>query len=237
MSLGQRSYTSESPGSKIDGESAIYGGLNLFWKPTLALDVNVGYSHDVMIAPRELFTYDGLEILSFWRIKDSLEMYVNGFYQMVSDDNNLLNLSGRLAWTVSEKQNFRLGLNGHFVTADNDSEYYWTPFWLQRYYIFGEFKKSYRNTYARFEVRLGVSDEGVRDEERDEFNEKAYRAETEGWYPGPNPDQGWESIMGVTAAYRRKFFNQFEFFGELNVDYVGSYSEQEVLIGVTWNFF
>ena len=37
MSLGQRSYTSESPGSNIDGESSIYGGLNLFWKPTLYL--------------------------------------------------------------------------------------------------------------------------------------------------------------------------------------------------------
>ncbi len=237
MSLGQRSYSSESPGSNIDGESAIYGGLNLFWKPTLALDVNVGYSHDVMIAPRELFTYDGLKMLAFWRIKDSLDMYVNGFYQMISDDNNLLNLSGRLAWTVSEKQSFRLGLNGHFVTADNESEYYWTPFWLQRYYLFGEFKKNYRNTYARFEVRVGVSDEDARDEELDVFYEKAYRAEVQGWYPGPNPDKGWESVMGVTASYRRKLFNHLQLFGELNVDYVGSYSEQEVLIGVTWNFF
>jgi tetratricopeptide (TPR) repeat protein len=84
MSLGQRSYTSDSIGSSIDGESSIYGGLNLFWKPTLALDVNLGYSHDVMIAPRELFTYDGLEVLSFWRIKDTLEMYVSGFYQMIT---------------------------------------------------------------------------------------------------------------------------------------------------------
>jgi tetratricopeptide (TPR) repeat protein len=237
MGIGQRSYTSDSVGNTIDGESAIYGYLDLFWKPTLALDVNVGYSHDVMIAPRELFTYDGLQILSYWRIKDTLDMYVSGFYQMVSDDNNILNLSGRLAWTLSERQNFRVGVNGHFITADNENEYYWTPFWLQRYYLFGEFKKTYRNAYARFEVRLGVSDEKVRDEEMEIYNEKAYRAETEGWYPGENPDTGWESIIGVTAAYRKKIFNHLEFYGELNVDYVGDYSEQEVLIGLTWNFF
>jgi len=237
---GQRSYSAGKnktfTTNNLEGQSEIVYAFNYSWKPTLALDAVARFEHDVMPSAIDFVTYDMVSLVGVWRVKDWWDILGHGHYYMLNDDNNIIHLGLNSTWLVSERQGFYLGYRGRFSTSDDDKIAYWTPYWLQRHFLLAEFRKNYNRAYADLQVRIGMGKEDARQEELDAYNERRTRATAQGWYPGESPEQGWESIVGVSASIRRRFGRHWNLYGQISVNFLKEYSERNLHAGLSYTF-
>lgn len=235
-SVYERSYEEDDPESDLDGESAIAVAVENQWKPTLALDAALRYERDVIPSALKLITYDAGVIYGTWRVRDWWDIIAGGRFALLSDDNTIFRVNAESMWLLSEKQGFYLGGRGLFLTTDEEEIEYWTPYWLQRFYLLAELRRSYPRAYARVQLRVGLDKEKPREEELEEWRQRSAQAEAEGWYPGERPGRNWDSTVGASASMFRRLGNHWELYAELSLNYLEGYSEERVRAGLLYNF-
>jgi len=234
---GMRSYSSDGKGTNgIDGQSAFVYGIERQWKPTLAVDAVARYEHDVSPAAMEFITYDMVALTGVWRVRDWWDILGTAHYYMMSDDNSMIHLGLNNTWLLSERQGFYFGFRTYFSTADEERQAYWTPYWLQRYFLVGEFRKHYQRSVGQLQLRIGMGKEKAREEDIERYNERRVRGEAQDWYPGENPEKGWEPIVGLSASIKRDIGRHWDIYGQLSVNFLKAYSERNLRLGLLYDF-
>lgn len=229
----QRSYESDSAGNTIDGESFVALALDYSGKPTLLTEGAIRLEYDAIPTARELVTYYGLGLSGAWDVGDAWEVAGSAIFQDLSDDNTRLFLRGQSMWRVSEAQGIFAGVQGEFANSSEESNEYWTPHWLERLFGRVEMRRRYRDTNFRVGLRYGWGREEPWPDEVDRYEQSKARADVLNFYPGEDPDQGWQPIVGVDLALNRQFASGWQFIvrGSVNehYDYSGRNLTTELL--------
>lgn len=225
----QRNFT-----GNISNEAANTFAAEYQWKPVLTLNMAARYQYDVIPSAKRLITYNSAAMLGALRLRDWWDLLGHGQYSYLSDDNSIMRLNVNSDWLVAERMGFYLGVEGSFITADQYSPDYWSPYWEQRYYVVGRLKRSYPRFYGSVEVRVGRIYDRARQEDMDAYNARKLVADKEGWYPGDSPELGWDSLIGFAANFRKQFFNHWELYGEASVNAVRDYIEYYLKGGLTY---
>ncbi len=233
-SIFRAEYLQRNYSGNITNESANTFAAEYQWKPVLTLDMDARYQYDVIPSAKRLITYNSAAMLGAWRLRDWWDMLGHAQYSYLSDDNSIMRLNVNSDWLVAERMGFYLGVEGSFITADKASSDYWTPYWEQRYYLVGRLKRSYPRFYGSVEVRIGRIYDRARQADMDAYNSRKVIADAEGWYPGDSPEQGWDSLIGFAASFRRQFFSHWELFGDASVNAVRDYTEYFLQGGLTY---
>ncbi|MBI2438795.1 MAG: tetratricopeptide repeat protein [Lentisphaerae bacterium] len=234
LSLG--AILREFSGSITNDEQQLGGSVEYQWKPVLALDAMARYEHDVIPARYRVVTYDAGALAGFWRVTDWWNIFGRGRYTALSDKNAFLNLDFDNNWLIAERAGIYLGLLGSFITADKYNPDYWTPYWQQRYYVYSKIQRAYPRFYGDAQVRVGQYRDRARDEDIQAYQDRKTRGEKEGWYPGPDPDQGFQPAVGVSVTWRAKWGRFLEFFFVGSVDALPNYTEHNIQGGLTSTF-
>lgn len=229
-------FTGRSFSGDISNQTEYCWAAEYQWKPSLALDASARYEHDVIPSAQRLITYHSGALFGSWRACDWWDLVGRGRFAYLSDNNSLFNLNAESSWLVSERQGLYLGLQGYFITTDKDNIYYWTPYWEQRYYLFVKIQRSYPGVYADVQVRAGQMTAKAREEEEQSYKTRKVQAEREGWWPGDDPNRGWEPIVGASATLRQQFGAHWEFYGTFSVDILRDYTEHNLQGGLILHF-
>ncbi len=238
--LGQRTL-SGSDEQSADGSEYVFGGT-LQWKPFLALDAMLQYQHELVPSARKLISYDlgGLSVA--YRAEDWWDLTGSGQYSFYEDDNSALQLNGRTMWLVAERQNIYLGAEAAFITVNQASDYYWSPYWEQRYYLVARIVTARPNFSASAEAKLGEVHDKARPADMDAYNTLVAQAtppaqsQNQAWYPGPNPQQGWSPSVGLSGTLRRRWGLHWEIYGDASITFLNDYSEHNLDAGAIYHF-
>ena len=231
LDVRQRSFSGD-----LAGESVLTYSLEYLWRPVLPLDMSVRYEHGMVPSARAIIEYDGAGLGAIWRAKDEWNATGTAAYWSLDDDNSLLRLMLENYWRISERYDIWLGLHDSLITADRASDLYWTPYWEQRHYLIIRLRRSYPNYFGMVRVNIGAQQSEGRPEEWAVYNERAARAEGQGWYPGNDPDQDWERLIGFSASLRRSWANGWEIEGEATVNSLREQTERSLIGSVMYRF-
>lgn len=221
--LRMRTFTGD-----IEGESAVAFALEHQWRPTMAIDMAARFQHDLVPSARALIAYDSVAGLGIWRVFDWWHATGNAVYSLYQDDNSFLHAGMENFWRLSMNQDFWIGFHSSVDTVDKASDMYWSPYWDQRHYFIFRVRRSYPNYFGMVRVNLGWQKAKGRPEEMDAYYNRKARAETQGWYPGDNPDQDWERLVGIAASLTRKWGRGWELSAEFGVSSMRDYTEHNL---------
>jgi tetratricopeptide (TPR) repeat protein len=225
LDLRYRSFT----GDELDEDAGVLvGSLEHQWRPVPAFDTSVRYQHDLVPSARKLLEYNGFALRAIWRVKDWWHASTFGAFSVFDDDNSHLHANVENLWRMSTRHNVWLGLHDSVDTVDRDSDLYWTPYWDQRHYLVLRISQSYPNYTAAARFHLGLQKEKARQEDLDAYNTAKAAAEGKGWYPGSNPQQGWNSLLGLGVTLSRRWQSGWEFSGEFVVNAIRDYTEHTI---------
>lgn len=231
LDLRQRSFDGD-----LAGESVLTYSLEYLWRPVLPLDMSIRYEHGMVPSARAIVEYDGGGLGAIWRARDEWNATGTAVYWSMQDDNSLLRLMLENFWRISERYDIWLGLHDSLITADMASDLYWTPYWEQRHYLIVRLRRTYPKYFGMVRVNVGVVKSKGRPEEWAVYNERAARAEGQGWYPGDTPDQGWDRLIGFSASLRREWSNGWEIEGEAAVNALREQTERTLSGSLIYRF-
>lgn len=232
LDLRYRSFT----GDEFEDAGILVGALEHQWRPVPAFDASVRYQHDVVPSARELLEYNGFALRAIWRIKDWWHASTFGAFSLFDDDNSHLHANVENLWRMSSRYNVWLGLHDSVDTVDRDSDFYWTPYWDQRHYLVLRLSQSYPYYTGSVRFHIGLQKEKARQEDLDAYNTAKAAAEGKGWYPGSNPQQGWNSLLGLGVTLSRRWQSGWEFNGEFVVNAIRDYTEHTITGRLMYQF-
>jgi hypothetical protein len=208
------------------------------WKPFLAVDSMLQYQHDLVPSARDLISYDAAGLSVAYRAEDWWDLTGSGQYSFYSDDNSVLQLNGRSMWLVAEQQNIYLGGEGSLITVTQASDFYWDPYWEQRYYLVAQIVRTRPKFFASAEIKLGEVHDKARSADVEAYNTLKTMAasQTPAWYPGPNPQQGWSPSVGISGTIRRHWGRHWEIYADASITFLNDYSEHNLDAGAIYHF-
>lgn len=220
-------------------ETEFVGNIILGWKPAKALSLTALYDRNLVPSAREAITYDSIGMTTRWKASDRWDLEAQGRYWAYHDDinNSMIYLYGASYWLLFERQNVWGGLEGSVQSMDEHSDLYWSPYWDTRFTAVGRYKRTYRDYFLQFDVRLGMQREEARPEEKDAYKQlKANSEQTGGWYPGAEPGSDFDVYVGFSGTYRQRLFGHWDIFTTLYVNFLRDYAEHDVTGGVQYTF-
>lgn len=234
FNVGQ--YTLEGDAFEDGGEDAIVYGIEHQWRPAPAIDMSGRLARGIVPSARKLITYDSVALRPYWRIYDGWHANAIGYFAYYEDRNSYLKLEAENYWVLSHRHDIWWGLRNSVDTVDQDSDYYWTPFWDQRHALVLRIRRAFPDYFGQLRVHLGYQKTEPRPEEEEEYEIARAQGEAQGYSPGLAPDDGWDPMIGFAASATRKFKNGFEFTGEISVNAADEYTEHTVQLRLTYNF-
>ncbi|MFN2352141.1 MAG: tetratricopeptide repeat protein [Kiritimatiellia bacterium] len=223
-------------GDEIGDESALVFSAEHQWRPVPALDISARYQNDLVPSAREILRYDGFALRGIWRIRDWWRASGLASFAMYADDNSYLHAHVENLWRISQVYDIWFGLHDSVDTADRENQMYWTPYWDQRHYLILQLGRSYPNYSAMVRAHLGIQKDTARQEELERYNTARVRGEAEGWYPGNDPQQGWATLLGVSAGLSRTWSSGWNFTGEFTVNSIRDYTEHTLAGKLSYRF-
>ena len=190
----------------------------------------------------KLINSDAAGLSVAYRAEDWWDLSGSGQYSFYSDDNSMLQLSGRTMWLVAEQQNLYLGGEGSLFTMSKASDYYWDPYWEQRYYFVARIVRTRPQFFASAEAKIGEVHDKARQADMDAYNTLVAQSQppaqslNQAWYPGPNPQQGWSPSVGISGTLRRRWGQHWEFYGNAAITFLNDYSEHNLDAGAIFHF-
>ena len=225
----------EHPGAGEEDE--IIGSLTIAWNQIRALQVAAVFDHDLVPSARRKIAYNGFGLNARWLISDRWQAHGAARYLSFDDDNAMVQITGGSFWQLFERQGIWGGLEASTFSTDEDSEFYWTPYWDTRYAAVLRLLRAYQDYFFQFDVRLGQQREDARPEDEQAWRNLKAQADKDGsWYPGPNPDADWDTFVGLGATYRQRLWRRLDLVGDLSVNFLRDYSEHDVRVGLQYNF-
>ncbi len=237
-SLGQKTLTFRDRDTGAhDDDSELVGSLSVAWRPYRPLQLVAAYQHDLVPSARRLISYDAFALDTRWLISDEWEVGCNARYWNYDDDNAMVFLGGDTFWLMFARQGIWGGLEISTHSADDASDYYWTPYWDNRFAGVLRFKRAYEGYFFQFDARLGWQNEKGRPEDRLAYRQLKAQADADGnWYPGEDPDVDRDMFVGIGCTYRQRWIDELEGFASLNVNFLRDYSEHTFTLGLQANF-
>lgn len=226
----------EMDGDEIGSEQAVTYGIEHRWRPRPALDLAARYQHGLVPSARSMIEFDALQLKPLWRFRDGWHIQADTQFQYYEDRNSLLHLELENLWRLSIEQDIWLGLHNSVTTMDRDSEFYWSPYWNERHYVFLRLRRAYPNYFAMLMGQIGIEREQVRDKQLEEFRSAQVRGETIGFFPGLNPERGWSTLVGATASVTRTWKSGWELSTEFTVRALREYIEHSVSASLLYRF-
>ncbi len=230
-------YTLKPKGQDRGEEDEVTYGLEHQWRPFPNMDFLVSYNHDVVPSARRLISYDQVVFRPIWRVKDSWQATAVGAFSFYDDNNSFVNAELENLWLLSERLDVWWGLHHAITTTDEDSDYYWTPYWEQRHYLVLELRRSYPGFTSSLRGHLGVIKSKARDEDVQAFlNTRAVAEEQGGFSAGEPPDEGWNKLIGFSANLNKVWDSGLEVNGSFTVNAVNDYIEHNVVGSILYRF-
>jgi tetratricopeptide (TPR) repeat protein len=236
--LGQKNLSLKSGFRQAASEEEeVVGSLALSWRPYRALQLMAYYDHDLVPSARRKIAYDALMLNALWKINDNWDLAGSARYWSYKDKNAMIHLSGSSFWQVFPRQGIWAGLETSIHTMDEDSDFYWSPYWDKRFAGVLRLRRAYQDYFFQLDVRLGLQSEDARPEDEDLYRNLKARAEDDGnWYPGPNPRADWDTYVGLGGTYRQRLWRHLDLIGNLSVNFLRDYSEHDFTLGLQYNF-
>ena len=218
-------------------QEEVVGSLTVAWSRQRALRIAAVFEHDLVASARREISYNGFGLNARWLTSDRWELAGVARYLSYEDDNAMVQLSGGTFWQLFERQGIWGGLEASTYSTDEDSEFYWTPYWDTRYAAVLRLLRAYQDYFFRFDVRLGQQREDARPEDELAWRNLKARADADGnWDAGPNPDADWDTFVGLGATYRQRLWRRLDLIGDLSVNFLRDYSEHDFTVGLQYNF-
>ena len=218
-------------------EEEIVGSLAMAWRPYRALQLVVSYDHDLIPSARRKISYDSLAVDGQWKVSDGWEIDGDARYWSLSDKNAMAMLGIGSFWQLLERQGIWGGLESSVYSMDEDSDFYWTPYWDTRYAGVLRLRRAYQDYYFQFDARLGRQKEKARPEVMNEWLNLQAQAEKDGnWSAGTSPEAGWDTFVGIGASYRQRIWRHLDLIGNISVNFLRDYSEHDLTLGLQYNF-
>jgi len=148
----------------------------------------------------------------------------------------MLALSVENLWQISERQDVWLGLHHSVATTDRSSDLYWTPYWDQRHYLVTRIRRGYPNYFGMLQLHLGVQKEKARADVKAKYEQLRIQGETQGFYPGEDPEQDWSAFLGASANASRKWSNGLELALDFSVNAMRDYTERNASLTLMYHF-
>ena len=175
-------------------------------RPIIYVDVMLRYEHDMVPSALGIYddvSYDAPMGYAVGRLRDWWDVTLAGARYDFSDDNVRNHFRLGTSWTLWDRTGLNLGINYAYVSADEDSQSYWSPYELNRYYVEAGFKGTYLNTYYDLRFRYGRGRESVRPEAQALYEETYARAIRDQWTELPEaPEADWEPVTGVSLSLK-----------------------------------
>ncbi|NCD21702.1 MAG: tetratricopeptide repeat protein [Spartobacteria bacterium] len=218
-------------------QEEVVGSLTVAWSRLRALRIAAVFEHDLVASARREISYDGFGLNARWLVSDRWELAGVARYLSYEDDNAMVQLSGSSFWQLFERQGIWGGLEASTYSTDEDSEFYWTPYWDTRYAAVLRLLRAYQDYFFQFDVRLGQQREDARPEDERAWRNLKARADADGnWDAGSNPDADWDTFVGLGATYRQRLWRRLDLVGNLSVNFLRDYSEHDFTVGLQYNF-
>ncbi|OGV69618.1 MAG: hypothetical protein A2283_00190 [Lentisphaerae bacterium RIFOXYA12_FULL_48_11] len=226
------------PGVLGSSDSSIVGSIAVGWKPDFAVDMQVLYSRDLVLSARDMISYDALGFDSTWDVSDSWHLDGHARYYKYEDENAMMSLEGRTLWEINNDLGIWAGAEASTYTVDEDSPFYWSPYWDTRVAALLRWKRSNAPRYSlTLDIRLGQQREKARPEEEAAYSNLKAQAEADGtWDPGPGPGSDWSTFIGASATYRQRIVGGLEIFVDVRTVALREYAEHDVRVGLQANF-
>lgn len=215
------------------------GSLEGQIRPVAPLDLLVRYERDMApsaLAVAQNIAYNLYQGVASVRLTDAWELLGSASRYDFTDDNVRDHLALATSWLLHERTGFRLGLRASYDTSDYDSQAYWTPYRLQRYFVEGGFRGNYLRSYYNVRLRLGIGKEDARPEEIARYRATVERARIERFDPGPPPEEDWEPVFGFMASTRVRIREHWVLHGEVSYNRNPNYNEISLLGGLQYRF-
>lgn len=218
-------------------EEEIVGSLTMAWRPYRALQVVATLDHDLIPSARRKIDYDSLAVNARWKVNDSWELVGDTRYWSLSDKNAMGMLAASSFWQLFERQGIWGGIESSVYSMDEDSDFYWSPYWDTRYAGVLRLRRTYQDYYFQFDARLGRQKEKARPEVMNEWLNLQAQAEKDGnWSAGTSPEADWDTFVGIGGSYRQRLWRHLDLFGNISVNFLRNYSEHDFSVGLQYNF-
>ncbi|MBP7275363.1 MAG: hypothetical protein KBA51_04085 [Kiritimatiellae bacterium] len=213
------------------------GSLAAYWQRLRGLHLVFGFERDLIPSARKAIVYHGISLDARWKVTDDWDLNANGRYLNIEDDNAMVQIFGSSFWQLFERQGIWGGLEAGTYSMDEDSEYYWSPYWDTRIAAVARLRQAYLNYYFQFDLRVGRQKEQGRPEDENEWRNLRAQAESDGnWDPGVGPDAPWDTFIGLGITYRQRLGEHLDLVGNIYVNFLRDYSEHDFSVGLQWNF-
>ena len=222
--------------NKIDGAKFLGAFASVSGKPTLVTEAALAFQRDAIPSLQGPIAENTVAVNGMWEILDPWELSGRVSFSSLSDDNSLLFLNAKSLWRLSEEQGFFAGFGGEFANAGNKSLDYWTPHWLERVYLMAEVRRSYLKSFFQVGLRFGWGKSSGWEADVEHYNANLINSQLWSYYPGPNPDQPWTSIVGVNASISKKFWRYWELNFNGSVDAMESYMAHNLAVELLYHF-
>lgn len=223
-------------GSEEEDDNIPVWGATHFWRPAIGLDLVTSYDRDIVPSGRRVIDTDAVALNALWRARDWWEIAAYGRYTYFSETNAMLHLLGSTMWLVGEQQNIYAGFVYELTTMDEESEYYWSPYWEERYYFALRTSRNYPLFYASAEAKIGMARDKARPEDEEDWNALKVQGDAEGWYPGDEPGSDWEPSVGLGGSLRRMIGKHLEIEALASCSFYSEYSEYTLNASMLYHF-
>lgn len=208
-------------------------------RPVMPMDLILRFEHDA--APSALAIEREIDVNAFtanglYRVTDYWDLSAAAMHFSFSDDNDRSHASLGSSWLLHERTGFRSGIGFSYASAEDDSEAYWTPYNLQRYFVEAGYQGNYMRAYYHLRLRLGMGRESVRPEREAAFQETVLRARALGFDPGPAPEAEWKSVVSIFGSTRFPIKNNWILNGNISYNRLPNYNSLEIRAGLQYRF-
>lgn len=178
----------------------------------------------------------GFAVNGAYRLSDYWDMTAALMNFDFSDDNNRVHYSLGSSWLLNEHSGFRAGVGYSYASADKDTQAYWSPYELRRFYVEGGFRGNYLRNYYNIRLRLGSGRESVRPEDEADYELEKARAAALNYEPGEPPEENWETIIGVSASTRIPIRDNWSLNAEISYSKLPNYNSLNINGGIRYEF-
>lgn len=224
--LGVKNFS----GAEESGNEPMWGVAH-YWRPATTLDFSSAYDRDLIPSGRKPITTDSVSFRTIWHTRDWWELGAVGRYSHFSDTNSMLHLVGSSMWLVGEQQNIYAGFQYELTTVDDYSEYYWSPYWEERFSLVLRMNRSFPSFYAGAEAKAGLAREDGRPEDMEIWKKLKVQGDSQGFYAGDEPGTDWEPTVGLSGTLRRMIGRHWELEAQAGTSFYSDYSEY--IVGAT----
>ncbi|OGV61892.1 MAG: hypothetical protein A2498_09485 [Lentisphaerae bacterium RIFOXYC12_FULL_60_16] len=238
LSAGEKALCFRDQGGReIGRDDAVVASVSVGWRPHRALQLQASYQHDLVPSAQRMIVYDAAGLNAFWKVTDDWDTSFNAQYASYQDKNAFATMSGSSLWQLLERQGIWMGVEGAIYSMDEDSGYYWSPYWDTRYAGVMRMRRAYPQYYFQFDVRMGRQKEKARPAVVNAYHNLKAQAESDGtWDPGPDPNAPWDTFLGLGGVYRQQIWNHLDLIANLSVNFLRDYSEHDLTLGLQYNF-